>query len=310
MKNSVLGIIVCVCCIQLAHAQQDSQYSQYMYNTLSINPGYAGSREVFSLVGLHRSQWVGIDGGPATQTLSAHTPIGYGNIGLGVNIMNDNIGPATEQYLDIAGSYTIQFNYKSKLSFGLKAGGHLLNVDYSDVSTQMEDPALSEEAEVDNRFAPQVGIGFYYFTDKFYAGLSSPNLLKTRHFQEAGDLSSSSVAAERLHYYFIAGSVFDLTSDVKFKPTILTKAVAGSPLQIDVSANFLLYDSLTLGAAYRLDAAATALVGFQFVDSMYVGFAYDIDTTDLQEYSGGSFEVMFRYELFKRYDKMVTPRFF
>ncbi|WP_103071224.1 PorP/SprF family type IX secretion system membrane protein [Aquimarina sediminis] len=297
-------------------AQQDAQYTQYMYNTVSINPAYAGSRGVLSVMGLHRSQWVGLDGAPKTQTITLNTPIGGSErIGLGLSIVNDEIGPTDETYFDIDFSYTIPTSEYGKLSLGLKAGGHLLNVDFQKLTQFNSNDALFEN-NIDNKFSPNVGVGIYYHTNRFYVGLSAPNLLETDHFDESTTSNSSTavsfLAEERVNYYLIAGHVFDLSDDVKFKPAVLSKLVFGAPLQVDLSANFLLYDRLTLGAAYRWSAAVSAMAGFQISDSLMIGFAYDRETTELgqTQFNDGSYEVMLRFELFKKYNRMLTPRFF
>ena len=303
-------------CIEQVQGQQDAQYTQYMYNTISVNPAYAGSRGVLSVMGLHRSQWVGLDGAPRTQTLTLNTPIGDSErLGLGLSIVNDEIGPTDETFIGVDFSYTIPTSEYGKLSFGLKGGAHLLNVDFQELTQFNQNDALFEN-NIDNKFSPQVGIGVYYHTDKFYLGLSAPNLLETDHFDESTTSSSSEavsfLAEERINYYLIAGHVFNITDDLKFKPALLSKLVFGAPLQVDVSANFLLYERLTLGVAYRWSAAVTGQVAFQISDSMMIGFAYDRETTELgqSQFNDGSYEVMLRFELFKKYNRMLTPRFF
>ncbi len=298
------------------YAQQDAQYTQYMYNTISVNPAYAGSRGVMSIMGLHRSQWVGLDGAPRTQTLTLNTPLGSeGRVGLGLSLVNDDIGPTDETYIDVDFSYTIPMSDTGKLSFGLKGGVHLLNIDFQELSTFNANDALFENS-VDNKLSPQIGVGVYYHTAKTYFGLSAPNILETDHFDESTTVSGSDavsfLAEERINYYFIAGHVFDLTNELKFKPAVLSKLVFGAPLQVDVSANFLLYERLTLGVAYRWSAAVTGQVGFQISDSMMIGFAYDRETTELgqSQFNDGSYEVMLRFELFRKYGRMLTPRFF
>lgn len=294
-------------------AQQDAQYTQYMYNTLSINPAYAGSRGGVSIIGLHRSQWVSLEGGPRTQTFSIHSPVGESKrVGLGFNIVNDEIFITNETYVDGSFSYTIPTGDTGKLAFGLKAGVHLLDVNYSEASAfQSGDPLLS--ADIDNRFSPQVGVGLFYHSDKFYAGLSAPNLLETEHFddsQNSNDPNATFLARERVNYYLTSGYVFDITPDFKFKPAGLAKWVAGAPLQVDITANALLYDKLTLGLAYRWSAALSALVGFQVTDGLLIGLAYDRETTDLQQFNDGSFEVFLRYEIFNNPKRLISPRFF
>ncbi len=307
MKKKILSIVfvfVTVFCF----AQQDAQYTQYMYNTISINPAYAGSRGVASITGLHRSQWVGLEGAPVTQTLNLHSPIGlYKNMGLGLSIVNDQIGPTQETYFDIDFSYTINTSETAKLSFGLKAGGHLLNVDFNELNQKYSDDPLTQ-ANIDNRFSPNIGAGIYFHTDKFYVGLSAPNLLETKHFDE----SSLSEVQEDIHYYFITGYVFDLNPSIKFKPALLTKAVFGAPLQVDLSANFLIQEKFILGAAYRWDAAVSGLAGFQISRALMVGLAYDREITELGNavFNNGSFEVLLRFELFSSADRIITPRFF
>ncbi|WP_299439593.1 type IX secretion system membrane protein PorP/SprF [uncultured Aquimarina sp.] len=300
-----------------AIAQQDAQYTQYMYNTISVNPAYAGSRGVMSIMGLHRSQWVGLDGAPRTQTLTLNTPIGDNNrVGLGLSIVNDEIGPTDETYFDIDFSYTIPTSDTGKLSFGIKAGGHLLNVDFDKLSQFETGDPLFSNGNIDNKFSPNVGAGIYYHTDKFYVGLSAPNLLETDHFDEEASIdsngNSSFIAEERINYYLIAGHVFDLSDTVKFKPAVLSKLVFGAPLQVDISANFLLYDKLTFGVGYRWSAAFSAMAGFQVSDSLMIGFAYDKESTELgrTQFNDGSYEVMLRFELFRKYNRMLTPRFF
>ncbi|MFD2591163.1 type IX secretion system membrane protein PorP/SprF, partial [Aquimarina hainanensis] len=218
-------------------------------------------------------------------------------------------------YFDIDFSYTIPTSDVGKLSFGLKAGGHLLNVDFQRLSKfDVNDPSF--ENNIDNKFSPNVGIGLYYHTPRFYLGLSAPNLLETEHFDESatvgGNDSSAFVAKERINYYLITGHTFDLSSDVKFKPALLTKLVLGAPLQVDLSASFLLYERLSFGVGYRWDAALSGMVGFQVSDGLMVGFAYDRETTELGKavFNDGSYEVLLRFELFKKYNRMLTPRFF
>ena len=281
-------------------AQQDAQYTQYMYNTISVNPAYAGSRGVTSIIGLHRSQWVGIDGAPRTQTLSATTPLGPKNrIGLGFSAVNDAIGPTNETFFGIDFAYIIPMSDEANLSFGLKASGHLLNVDFNELS-QFDIGDANFQNNIENRFSPNVGVGVYYHTDNYYFGLSAPSLVETKHFDQAAS-STSFLAEEKINYYMIAGYVFDFNDRLKFKPAILTKAVSGAPLQVDISANFLLNERLILGAAYRWSAAFSALVGFQATESMLIGFAYDRETTELgsSEFNSGSYELLVSFELRK-----------
>jgi type IX secretion system PorP/SprF family membrane protein len=309
MKKIFFSLLIFLVTIN-GYTQQDSQFTNYMYNTVNINPAYAGSRGVMSIFGLHRSQWVGLDGAPVTNTFALNTPIRNSRVGLGLSIINDKIGPSDENTFSVDVSYTIPTSEKFKLSFGIKGTANLLNVDFSRMNIYNEGDIYSQQ-NIDNKFSPNVGAGIYLHSNKTYFGFSVPNFLETKHFDKnSSSLASSSVANERMHYYFITGHVFDLSSSVKLKPAILTKVVNGAPLQLDLSANFLIHDKFTFGAAYRWDAAASLLVGFQVSDSWLIGYSYDMETTKLANYNSGSHEFFLRFELFKNYDKIISPRFF
>lgn len=311
MKKTIILILLSLGFVPALWAQQDAQYTQYMYNTVSINPAYAGSRGVLSLSGLHRSQWVGLDGGPKTQTFNIHSPVSE-RVGLGLSFINDEIGNGTNQdtYFDAVFSYTVPLTNEAKLSFGLKAGGHLLNIDFTKLQNFNPSQSTVQESNVDNNFSPNFGAGAYYHTERFYAGLSVPNFLETKHFENSG--STSFLATERMNWYFITGVVTDLSYDWKFKPALLFKMVDGAPLQADISANFMYQEKLTLGTAYRWSAAWSALLGYQFSDRFMVGLAYDRETTELgsQAFNDGSFEIFLRYELLNKRKGIITPRFF
>ena len=309
MKISIKNIIICssllFLCNQKTSAQQDSQYTNYMYNTINVNPAYAGSRGVMSIFGLHRTQWVGLDGAPVTNTLSVNTPINNSNFGLGVSFVNDRIGPSDENAISADISYTIQTSETYKLSFGIKGTANLLNVDYTKLDRyDLTDPQFQNN--IDNRFSPNIGAGIYFHSDKLYAGLSVPNFLETDHFDD----NVSATAKERMHYYLIGGYVFDLSPTIKFKPAFLSKMVSGSPLQLDVTANFMFNEKFVLGAAWRWDAALSGLVGFQVSEGWFIGYGYDAETTKLANYNSGSHEIFLRYEFKGKSEKVVSPRFF
>lgn len=304
-----IGIILLFALFFQTHtmlSQQDAQYTQYMYNTVSVNPAYAGSRGHMSIAALHRSQWLGLEGAPTTQTLNVHTPIGYRGLGLGLSVVSDKIGPTSETNLDVDFSYTLQTSREGKLSFGLKASANLLDVRFSQLDQFTTDQSL--EQDIDNRFSPNIGAGVYYHTNKFYLGLSVPRILETSHF----DSASLSTASEQMNFYFITGYVWDVNPFLKFKPTLLTKMVQGAPLQVDLSANFMFDDQFILGAAYRWDAAVSALVGFHVSNELLIGIAYDRETTDLGSaaFNDGSFEIVLRYDFVKTRGNLRSPRFF
>jgi len=287
----------------VSFAQQDAQFTQYMYNTINVNPAYAGSRGVMSIFGLHRTQWVGLDGAPVTNALSLNTPLNNSNLGIGVSFINDRIGPTVENTISADVSYTVKTSEDYKLSFGLKATANLFNLDISQLNpADANDPTLKNFS----KFSPNIGAGVYWHSDKTYIGFSIPNFIQTNRYDD----NEVAIFKERINYYLIAGHVFDLNSSIKFKPALLTKVVQGAPLQLDVSANFLFNQKLVLGLAYRWDAAVSALAGFQITDGLYLGYGYDLETTRLRHYNSGSHEIFLRYELFSNYSKIISPRFF
>ncbi|PRX53158.1 type IX secretion system membrane protein PorP/SprF [Flagellimonas meridianipacifica] len=306
----ILGLFLSCVLLATTHvfAQQDAQYTQYMYNTVSVNPAYAGSRGHLSIAALYRNQWVGLDGAPETQTLNLHTPMGYRGVGLGISIVNDKIGPTSETYFDVDFSYTIQTSFDAKLSFGLKASAHMLDIRFSELDEFEIDPQLQAQQDIRNRFSPNIGAGVYYHTDNFYAGFSAPRILETTHFDE----SSVSTAREQINWYFITGYVYDINPFLKFKPTVLTKLVQGAPLQVDLSANFMFNEKFIGGVAYRWDAAFSGLFGFRISDEMLIGLAYDREITDLgaTTFNDGSFEIILRYDFIRNVSNLKSPRFF
>lgn len=290
----------------LCTAQQDAQFTQYMYNTISINPAYAGSRGALSVFGLYRTQWVGLDGAPETSSFSVNSPINNSNLGVGVSIVNDKIGPTNENTFSADLSYTVQTSADFKLSFGIKGTANLFNLDINKLNVENQgDPQFQN---LNSKFSPNVGAGVYWHSDKAYIGLSVPNFIETNRYND----NDIAIFKDKINYYLIAGYVFDLDKYqyIKFKPAVLTKLVQGAPLQVDVSANFMFNDKFVVGVAYRWSAAVSAMVGFQISDGLYLGYGYDNETTALRHYNSGSHEIFLRYEFLKNYGKITTPRFF
>lgn len=287
------------------HAQQDPQYTHYMYNHSNINPAYAGSTEGLQLFGLYRTQWVGLDGAPKTATLSATTPLGTSGLGLGVNFTNDRIGVMNENTLSIDLSYAIDLNYNYKLAFGLKGSGSLLDVTYSDLNIyDGTDPVAA--TDISNSFTPNLGAGLFLYSDKSYVGVSAPNLFTQARYDD----NQLNTLHQKLHLYVTGGHVFDLNANLQFKPAAMIKMEEGSPLQVDVSANFMFMEKFTLGAAYRWDASVSGLVGFQVSKNLMLGYSYDADTSRLAHYNSGSHEVFLRFNLFNSHKRIAAPRFF
>ena len=302
MKSYLVTIFTLFTC-SWCFAQQDSQYTQYMYNTTLINPAYAGSREVTSVFLLHRNQWVGLDGAPVTNNFSINTPIGDSNFGIGLNFVNDKIGPVAENEISIDVAYFIRISENYKLAVGLKGTANLFNLDVNKL--RIYDPSDPQFQNVKTEFSPNIGAGTYLFSDKTYFGLSVPSFFESYRYND----NNIEISKQKLHIYFIAGHVFKISENIDFKPALLSKIVQGAPIQADVTGNFLFFDKLTLGLAYRWDASVSGLAGFQISDSWFIGYGYDIETTKLANYNSGSHEVFLRYE-FSNKVRVSAPRFF
>lgn len=270
---------------------------------MSVNPGYAGQRDVLSATALYRTQWVGIDGAPKTVTFGIHSPLRNDRLGLGLNIVSDQLGPAKETSVDANFSYTIPLNDDdTKFSFGVKGGFHLLDTDWSKGIYQNPDNAFNNNV---NLLSPTLGAGMYLHSSNWYLGLAIPNFITKKHYDDFEE----SIVVERLHFFLIAGYVFDLSRNTKLKPAALVKAVSGAPIIADFSLNALMNDTFTLGVSYRWDDSFSGLAGFQVSDNVYIGYAYDLTSTNLNNYNSGSHEIMFRFEL-RSVGKILSPRFF
>ena len=304
--KKIITIIAVILFTVSAKAQQDPQYTQYMYNMNIINPAYAGSYDALSLNFLGRTQWVGIDGAPQTLTLGAHSPVGK-NVGLGLSVIVDKIGPVQEQNLYGDFSYTLNVSENAKLALGIKAGFTFFNICLPCLNTTDPNDAafINQNA---NRVLPNVGAGVFYYTDKFYAGLSVPNLLETFHFEKTGGQITR--ASERKHYFLTSGYVFDLDQDIKLKPSIMVKAAEGAPLSVDFSGNVLFNEKFELGLSYRLDESVSALVNVRARDNLRIGYAYDYTLTNLGNFNSGSHEIFLLFNFDFERNKIKSPRFF
>lgn len=309
MRRIILSILVLLSSM-LIKAQQDPMFTHYSFNTLAINPAYAGTRDALTVTGLHRSQWVGFPGAPVTQTLTMHTPIITENAGLGLSILNDKIGPSntTSFYMDF--SYKIKITKKSWLSFGLKGGVNLRKIDLTTVKTQDSyDPAFIED--IKSEFLPNFGFGLYYFSERYYLGLSIPKLLENNYTENTVS-GSTNLGSEKKHYFFIAGAVFNISENVLLKPTGFLKLTNAAPLEGDITANFIFYDKFWAGLMYRTGDAAGILAGLNITDQLAVGYSFDWSFTNTTgKYNAGSHEIMFRYDfIFKAKRKIRSPRYF
>lgn len=290
---SKYGMVLGVLCMAFGytHAQKEPQYTQYMYNIGSFNPAYVGTVESPEIIGLYRAQWVDIPGAPTTIRGGTNIPFNNEKMGLGVNIVNDVLGPSTQTYFDVAYSYQIQLSEDTKLSFGLNAGGSSLNIDYS--KGTFEDPSDGSILGGNySNFYPTMGAGlFMYHKEDWYLGLSVPNFLTNALYND----EVATIVEDNMQFNAIGGYVFELGEQTKFKPAFLVNYLQGSPVTVNLSANFQFIDALTIGASYRFDNAVSGLAGFQISNGMFIGYSYDYNTNGLGEYSGGSHEAILKF---------------
>jgi type IX secretion system PorP/SprF family membrane protein len=307
MKKIYFIAIVTVLFFADAEAQQDPNYTQYMYNLSVINPAYAGSKDNISGGVLYRQQWVGIEGAPTTGTFFLHSPVGK-KVGLGFSAVNDRIGPVEETNLYGDFSYTLDLGGEHKLAFGLKAGLTMHKIDFNSIYPTLPDvnPSDPFSAANPNSTFLNVGSGVFYYTDKYYVSFSVPNMLKSKYL----DFSGREYGTEVLHYFLTGGYVFDLNPNLKFKPFAMIKSSLNAPTSFDVSTNFLLYDKLELGATYRLEDSFGAMVNFAITPSLRIGYAYDHVMSDLNVVTPASHEFMLLFDINLTKKVSRSPRFF
>ena len=287
------------------YAQQDAQYTQYMYNMNILNPAYAGSVPgTLSVTFLGRKQWDGIPGAPNTATLSIDSPI-TDRMGLGASIYADQIGPVNEQFVYADYSYTIPVGYYDNLAFGLKAGVSMLNAKLTDLKRINIDD-INFNQNISNA-KPNFGFGLFYYSDIYYVGLSVPNLLKTEYIEKKGQIATS--ISKRQHMFLTAGYVFDIDYNWRFKPSLMLKAAFGAPLSVDLSANFLYDETYELGASYRWGDSFSMVLGSQVTESLRVGYSYDFTTSALTGFNTGTHELILMFDIVTAYE-IISPRFF
>ena len=295
-----------------SNAQQDPQFTHYMYNMSVMNPAYATDNAgVINVGGLYRTQWVGAVGAPKTVTAFVHSPIAK-RIEMGLSIVSDEIGDVVKEnnvYADFA--YVLPLSGSTKLSFGLKGGVTFFDANFNgfQYSDANPDPAFANNI---NRAFPNIGVGTYFFSDKYYIGFSAPNLLETKHLERQDAIAS--IGVENVHYFLTGGYVFDLTDRLKFKPAFMAKGVEGAPIAVDLTANVLINNFVEAGVGYRFGDSVSGLVNFYITPSLRLGYSYDYTLTNLGEFNSGTHEIFLLFDLDllnlggKGYDK--SPRFF
>lgn len=289
-------------------AQQTPQFTQYMYNTISINPAYTNEKGGLEITGLHRNQWVGIDSSPKTYMFSLNSSIKDDKMNIGLSTIYDDYGITKDIYINIDYSYGILFYNGSKLSFGIKGGINSRSNNYDELNFyQQNDPNFDENSSLEIR--PSLGFGAYFNSESFYAGLSTSNVFS--NYQINTNIPSETVE-QPINYYLIAGYIHEINENFKLKPSLLFKYVEGASLQLDLSLNTLLYNKVIFGAAYRHESAISGMFGFQLNKQCLIGMAYDKDTSELSqvENNSGSFELFLKFNFFNSAKRHSTPRFF
>lgn len=312
MKNFIkTAIVLVILTLSLTvKGQQDPMYTQYMFNTQTINPAYAGTWESLSFMVLARQQWTGLDGAPQTYTFSMQAPLKNERTALGLNLISDKVGLEKRFYMFGDYSHMIQLTEKYKLRLGLKGGftNYSNNLSLYKLNNS-NDPLF--QGDISKKFIPNFGVGTFLYSERYYVGFSIPKILN--HTFE-NDYKTAEFTPELRHYFLMTGLVFDFGENVKFKPTMLTKASFGSnygtPVEIDLSANFLIKEKFWLGANYRTGDSFGLIAQWIIDRKLRIGYAYDYSTTNLGIYQNGSHEIMISYELRFLKEVFVSPRYF
>ncbi len=315
-----------------AFAQQDAMFTKYMFNSLAYNPAYAGSKEHLTINLLHRTQWWGIPGGPMTQSFTIHTPMKNEKVGIGLSAINDVIGPTKTLQANLSYAYRLPLG-EGKLAIGIQGGFINWRANWSDVDIQDPDDDAFSETEP-SFWLPNFGAGIYYYTERFYAGVSSPHLIE--YDLREDNINTPQWSKMYRHYYFTMGTAINLRGDALiFKPSLLVKNVGllsslnkdeayqnvGSPTEFDIDLSLMFYKSFWIGASFRsaIEGLTDKSSSFDSVDiwaayylvnGLRIGAAYDYTLTELQTIAKGSFEVMLGYEFDYRTRAVVTPRYF
>ncbi len=304
MKNLLTAILLLVSITLFA--QQDALFSQYMFNKLAVNPGYAGSRELLSTDILYRYQWVGIEGAPKTVSASIHSPLNNPHLALGFNVSNDKIGPLSNTSAMATFAYRIIFP-KGKLSFGIQGGVKNNNVVGNLNAYDGTDPfILSQQTK---KFVPDASFGIYYYTANFYAGFSSQQLLQNQTLVVEDAEGNAQFSTLLTHFYGMTGVAIPLGENVVFRPSLLAKYVKNAPPQLDLNASFLFANTLWLGASYRTEKAISIMTEINIAQNFRIGYSYDIWINELKTYNKGSHEIRMSFDI-NVHKRMLTPRYF
>jgi len=307
---------------QPVSAQQDAQYSQYMFNGIYINPAYAGYKEVLNVHTFYRSQWTGITGAPRSMSLAVDAIANSGNVGLALQVASDKLG--AQNNLSIYGNYAYRIRMNddgsSRLALGFGVGMAQLGIDGSMLNPNNPEP--NQPVGMQSTIVPDARVGVYFANDKYYAGFSVDNLIATYI-----DIDRYAfIPQPKPHYYLTAGALFPLSEDFQLKPSFLLKDDRGGPTSLDVNAFLMIKDFIWIGGSYRtgvklydksylqkdLTPRNSAVAAIQIFPSekLRIGYGYDFSIGPLQGYSSGTHEVSIAYSFIKQNIRIATPRVF
>ena len=316
MKKQIYISIVGVLLSLASFAQQDPSFSQYFFNPMYVNPGYAGSRDVLSGTLVHRSQWVGMEGAPESQSLNLHSAIPNSKIGLGLQVNNDKAGPMKNTSVAAIFAYHLHVGPEARLAFGISGSVSNLRVDYGKINVD-DNTDQSFANNTSASWVPDAGAGLYFYKNRFYAGLSARNLIQSRFKLQDATIANS--AKFFRHYYLTAGVVKDLSDNFAIRPSILVKYVQAAPVVFDLNASIIFKQQLFLGAGFRtgkridikgLDNMLIASIEYDFKNRLRFGYSYDFYLSRTGNYNSGTHEIMIGWDLNFSKTKMTSPRFF
>jgi len=305
--QKILMVVTTTFYIGTTIAQQEAQFTQYLDNMIYYNPAYAGSNDMLSISALHRQQWAGFKGAPMSTTLGINTPLRYDNIGIGMSLLNDKVGPTNNTWINADVSYSLKFKrHKGRLSFGLKGGVNLLNGDINQLYKQDDsDEILDVRYQNEAKF--NVGAGVYYHSEQFFVGVAVPRIID--NVKEANELINPKYISQR-HYYLTIGGYINANRMLKIRPSAMLKVTENSPMAIDANLAFIFYNQFWVGANYRVLESAGIYVQYQISNQFKVGYAFEFSTTQLRAHNAGTHELMISYDLLLNNKSFASPRYF
>jgi type IX secretion system PorP/SprF family membrane protein len=278
---------------KLILAQQDPLYTQYMDNLLIINPAYAGSKDVGNVLLVARNQWVSLPNSPITRSFAYQTPTANKNVGLGFSVMFDKIGPQKQTGVYFDYSYFLRVSENYKLGMGLKGGVSFYRVSLTDLITIDPDPIYSKD--IYKNFLPNIGVGFFLFSDDTYFGLSVPKLIENTITRD--DYETEYLNRQKIHLYTVAGKKFELSEDFQIKTNAMLRFVKNTPVSFQLTALAGFQNKFWVGGMVRFGDSFAIMTQFQATQKMLIGYSYDFTTSELNTFSSGTHEIMFSYDL-------------